>query len=68
MVVIKKNPEIFLKELKRHYDVVMRIPSSEYLKKPDFVIVDPKSGKKIKVSFVTMDDGQFAGVVYDETS
>ncbi|WP_048146843.1 hypothetical protein [Pyrococcus abyssi] len=68
MVVIKRNPDRFLRELKKHYDLVMRIPSSEYLRNPDFVVVDPKTGKKIKVSFVTLDDGEFAGVVYDETS
>ncbi|AFK22532.1 hypothetical protein [Pyrococcus sp. ST04] len=68
MVVIKKNPERFLKELRKHYDLVMRIPSSEYLKKPDFVVVDPKTGKKVKVSFVTLEDGQFAGIVYDDSS
>ncbi|AEC52694.1 hypothetical protein PNA2_1779 [Pyrococcus sp. NA2] len=68
MGVIRRNPERFLRELKRHYDLVMKIPSSEYLKNPDFVVVDPKTGKKIKVSFVTLDDGEFAGVVYDDSS
>ncbi|HII61807.1 TPA: hypothetical protein HA331_08750 [Pyrococcus horikoshii] len=68
MVVIRRNPENVLKELKRHYDLVMKIPSSEYLRNPDFIVVDPRSGKKVKISFVTLDDGEFAGVVYDDTS
>ncbi|AAL81472.1 hypothetical protein PFDSM3638_06720 [Pyrococcus furiosus DSM 3638] len=68
MVVIKKNPEVFLRDLKKHYDVVVKMPSSEYLKKPNFVVVDPKSGKKVKVSFIYLDDGEFAGVVYDDSS
>jgi len=66
--MIKKDLKKFMKELKRHYDDVWHVPSSEYLKKPDFVIVDPKTGKKIKVSFVSLDDGEVVSVVYDELS
>jgi len=29
-------------------------------------VVDPRSGKKTKVSFVSLDDGEVVGVVYDE--
>ncbi|AEH24452.1 hypothetical protein [Pyrococcus yayanosii] len=68
VTTIKRDPMRFLRELKKHYDVVMRIPGSEYLKSPDFVVVDPKTGKKLKVSFVTLDDGELAGVVYDSIS
>jgi hypothetical protein len=64
--VIRKDAERFLKELKAHYGDVWRMPSSNYLSKPDFVVVDPKSGKKTKVSFVSLDDGEVVGVVYDE--
>ncbi|WP_258084999.1 hypothetical protein [Thermococcus thermotolerans] len=64
--VIRRDAERFLKELRAHYGDVWRIPSSRYLSKPDFVVVDPKSGKKTKVSFVSLDDGEVVGVVYDE--
>lgn len=44
------------------------MPSSQYLASPDFVVVDPKTGKKTKVSFVSLDDGEVVGVVYDDLS
>ena len=64
--VIRKDAERFLKELKTHYGDVWKMPRSNYLSKPDFVVIDPKSGKKTKVSFVSLDDGEVVGVVYDE--
>ncbi|NJE03581.1 hypothetical protein [Thermococcus sp. MV11] len=64
--VIKKDTKRFLRELKTHYGDVWRIPRSNYLSKPDFVVIDPKSGRKTKVSFVSLDDGQVVGVVYDD--
>lgn len=66
--VIKKNPALFLKELREYYDDVWRIPNSQYLSKPDFLVVDPKTGKKAKVSFVVLDDGETVSIVYDELS
>jgi hypothetical protein len=64
--VIRKDPGKFLRELKAHYGDVWRMPSSNYLTNPDFVVVDPKSGKKTKLSFVSLDDGETVAVVYDE--
>jgi len=64
--VIKRDPRRFLKDLKTHYGDVWRIPSSNYLSNPDFLVVDPKSGKKTKVSFVSLDDGETVAVVYDD--
>lgn len=64
--VIRKDAERFLRELKAHYGDAWRMPRSSYLSKPDFVVVDPKSGKKTKVSFVSLDDGEVVGVVYDD--
>ncbi|WP_297419806.1 hypothetical protein [Thermococcus sp.] len=64
--VLKRDTGRFLKELKRNYSDVWRIPGSEYLSKPDFVVVDPRSGKKTRVSFVSLDDGEIVGVIYDE--
>ena len=66
--MIKKDLRKFMKELKLHYDDVWRVPSSEYLKNPDFVVVDPKTGKKMRVSFVSLDDGEVVSVVYDDLS
>ncbi|GEM_PF-722287 len=66
--IVKKDINKFVKELKMHYSDVWRMPKSEYLKKPDFVVIDPKSGKKIKVSYVSLDDGEVISVVYDELS
>ncbi|NJE54868.1 hypothetical protein [Thermococcus sp. 21S9] len=64
--VIKRDPSKFLREMKTHYGDVWRMPSSRYLLQPDFVVVDPKTGKKTKVSFVSLDDGEVVGVVYDD--
>ncbi|AHL23804.1 MULTISPECIES: hypothetical protein [Thermococcus] len=64
--VLKRDVGRFLKEMKVHYGDVWRMPSSKYLLQPDFVVVDPKTGKKTKVSFVSLDDGEVVGVVYDE--
>jgi len=64
--VIKRDPRRFLKDMKAHYGDVWRIPSSNYLSNPDFLVVDPRSGKKTKVSFVSLDDGETVAVVYDE--
>jgi len=64
--VIKRDPSKFLREMKTHYGDVWRMPSSRYLLHPDFVVVDPKTGKKTKVSFVSLDDGEVVGVVYDD--
>nr|WP_206205634.1 hypothetical protein [Thermococcus sp. CX2] len=64
--VIKRDAGRFMKELRAHYGDVWKIPTSKYLLQPDFVVVDPKSGKKTKVSFVSLDDGEVVGVVYDE--
>nr|WP_206203370.1 MULTISPECIES: hypothetical protein [unclassified Thermococcus] len=64
--VIRRDADRFLKELRAHYGDVWKMPASKYLSKPDFVVVDPKSGKKTKVSFVSLDDGEVVGVVYDE--
>ncbi len=66
--IVKKDINKFVRELKMHYNDVWKIPKSEYLKKPDFVVVDPKSGKKIKVSYVSLDDGEIISVVYDDLS
>jgi len=64
--IIKRDPGKFLREIKAHYGDAWRIPSSKYLVKPNFVVVDPKTGKKTKVSFVSLDDGEVVGVVYDD--
>ncbi|AIU69813.1 hypothetical protein TEU_05400 [Thermococcus eurythermalis] len=64
--VLKRDVDRFLKEMKVHYGDVWKIPSSKYLVSPDFVVVDPKTGKKTKVSFVSLDDGEVVGIVYDE--
>ncbi len=64
--IIKRDPHRFLRDMKAHYGDVWHIPSSKYLSKPDFVVVDPRSGKKTKVSFVSLDDGETVAVVYDE--
>lgn len=64
--VLKRDVDRFLKEMKVHYGDVWKIPSSKYLVRPDFVVVDPKTGKKTKVSFVSLDDGEVVGIVYDE--
>ena len=64
--VLKRDVGRFLKEMKTHYGDVWRMPSSKYLLQPDFVVVDPKTGKKTKVSFVSLDDGEVVGIVYDE--
>ena len=64
--VLKRDVNGFLRELRENYGDVWRIPGSGYLSKPDFVIVDPHSGKKTRVSFVSLDDGEVVGVVYDE--
>ncbi len=64
--VLKRDAGRFLKELRRNYGDVWKIPGSGYLSKPDFIVVDPRSGKKTKVSFVSLDDGEVVGVVYDE--
>ncbi|WP_297470370.1 hypothetical protein [Thermococcus sp.] len=64
--IIKRDPKKFLREMSVHYGDVWRMPSSKYLLRPDFVVVDPKTGKKTKVSFVSLDDGEVVGVVYDE--
>lgn len=64
--VIRKDVKRFLKELGVHYGDVWKMPCSRYLSKPDFVVVDPRSGKKTRVSFVSLDDGEVVGVVYDE--
>ncbi|MBP1911932.1 hypothetical protein J2747_001225 [Thermococcus stetteri] len=66
--VIKRDPKRFLKELRIHYGDVWKMPSSQYLASPDFVVVDPRTGKKTKVSFVSLDDGEIVGVVYDDLS
>jgi hypothetical protein len=66
--VIRRDPCRFLKELRTHYGDVWKMPSSQYLSRPDFVVVDPRTGKKTKVSFVSLDDGEIVGVVYDELS
>ncbi|WP_297500479.1 hypothetical protein [Thermococcus sp.] len=63
--ILKRDPEKFLRELRVHYSDVWRVPTSKYLLKPDFIVIDPKSGKKTKVSFVSLDDGEVVGVVYD---
>ncbi len=63
--ILKRDSTKFLKELKVHYGDVWNIPDSNYLLKPDFVVVDPRTGKKTKVSFVSLDDGEIVGVVYD---
>ncbi len=55
-----------MRELRVHYGDVWKMPSSRYLSKPDFIVVDPRTGKKTKVSFVSLDDGEVVGVVYDE--
>ena len=65
---IKRNPALFLKELKEYYNDVWKIPGSEYLKEPDFLVVDQATGKKAKISFVVLDDGETISVVYDEMS
>jgi hypothetical protein len=64
--VIKRDTRKFMKELRVHYGDVWKMPSSRYLSKPDFIVVDPRTGKKTKVSFVSLDDGEVVGVVYDE--
>lgn len=66
--VVKRDVKKFMKEIKHYYDDVWKLPQSPYLKKPDFVVVDPRTGKKVKVSFVSMDDGEVVSVVYDELS
>ncbi|EEB74089.1 hypothetical protein [Thermococcus sp. AM4] len=66
--VIRKNPALFLRELREYYDDVWKMPGSEYLKDPDFLVVDQKTGKKAKVSFVVLDDGETVSVVYDDMS
>jgi len=66
--VIRRDSKRFLEELRAHYGDIWRIPSSKYLSRPDFVVVDPRSGKKTRVSFVSLDDGEVVGVVYDELS
>ena len=45
--MIKKDLKKFMKELKLHYDDVWRVPSSEYLKQPDFVVVALTFGSAI---------------------
>ncbi|MDI3474945.1 MAG: hypothetical protein PWQ95_673 [Thermococcaceae archaeon] len=64
--VIKRDPARFLKELRTHYGDVWKMPTSDYLRKPDFVVLDPKTGKKTRVSFVSLEDGETVAVVYDE--
>jgi len=64
--VIRRDAEKFLKELQAHYGDAWKMPRSKYLSKPDFIVIDPRSGKKTKVSFVSLDDGEVVGVVYDE--
>lgn len=66
--VIKKDPSLFLKELREYYDDVWKLPQSQYLEKPDFLVVDQRTGKKAKVSFVVLDDGETVSVVYDDMS
>ena len=66
--VIKRNPALFLKELRRYYDDIWRLPGSQYLSDPDFLVVDPKTGKGAKVAFVVLDDGGTVSVVYDDMS
>ncbi|ASJ02269.1 hypothetical protein A3L09_02825 [Thermococcus profundus] len=66
--VIKRKPSMFLKELREYYSDVWKLPKSEYLKNPDFLVVDQKTGKKARVSFVVLDDGETVSVVYDEMS
>jgi hypothetical protein len=63
--VIKRDLAKFVKELQVHYGDVWKLPESKYLMRPDFIVVDPKTGKKTKVSFVSLDDGEVVGVVYD---
>jgi hypothetical protein len=66
--VIKRNPALFLRELKEYYSDVWRMPNSQYLSRPDFLVVDRKTGEKVRVSFVVLDDGGTVGIVYDELS
>jgi len=66
--IVKRDVKRFVKELRRYYDDVWKMPKSQYLSKPDFVVVDPKTGKKLKVSFVSLDDGETVSVVYDDIS
>ncbi len=66
--IIKKDVNKFVKELKKHYSDVWKIPSSKYLDNPDFIVVDPKTGKKVKISFVALDDGETVSIVYDDLS
>lgn len=44
--VIKRDPKRFLKELRIHYGDVWKMPSSQYLASPDFVVVDPKTAER----------------------
>lgn len=66
--IIKKDVNKFVKELKKHYSDVWKIPSSRYLDNPDFIVVDPRTGKKVKISFVALDDGETVSIVYDDLS
>ncbi|WP_010477036.1 hypothetical protein [Thermococcus zilligii] len=66
--VIKRNPHLFLKELREYYNDVWKLPDSKYLVDPDFLVVDPKTGKRAKVAFVVLDDGETVSVVYDDMS
>lgn len=66
--IVKKDVKKFMRGLRRYYDDVWRLPKSQYLKEPDFVVIDPKTGKKVKVSFVSLDDGEVVSVVYDDIS
>jgi hypothetical protein len=66
--VIKRNPALFLRELREYYSDVWRMPQSQYLSSPDFLVVDQRTGKKAKVSFVVLDDGETVSVVYDDMS
>ncbi len=64
--VIRRNPVRFLKELKMFYNDIWEIPGSKYLSKPDFLVVDQRGKKRMKVSFVALDDGETVSVVYEE--
>lgn len=66
--IVRKDVKRFVKELRIYYDDVWKMPASNYLSKPDFVVVDPKTGKKLRVSFVSLDDGETVSVVYDDVS
>lgn len=68
LMVIKCDFKRFLKEFCIYYGDVWKMFLSQYLVSLDFVVVDLKIGKKIKVSFVFLDDGEVVGVVYDDFS